>query len=79
MWSGVSKEIKDCIVKRIPLGRFGTPQEVARAARFLIVDAIILHRHNHPNQWGNVHALVVTHLSVVTVSWTKAPPIDELI
>ena len=38
MWSGVSKEIKDSIVKRIPLGRFGTPQEVARAARFLIVD-----------------------------------------
>lgn len=38
MWSGVSKEIKDSIVKRIPLGRFGTPQEVARAVRFLIVD-----------------------------------------
>jgi acetoacetyl-CoA reductase len=38
MWSGVSKEIKESIVKRIPLGRFGTPQEVARAARFLIVD-----------------------------------------
>lgn len=38
MWSGVSKEIKDSIVKRIPLGRFGAPQEVARAVRFLIVD-----------------------------------------
>ena len=38
MWSGVSKEIKDSIVKRIPLGRFGTPSEVARAVRFLIVD-----------------------------------------
>jgi acetoacetyl-CoA reductase len=38
MWSGVSKEIKDSIVKRIPLGRFGTPQEAARAVRFLIVD-----------------------------------------
>jgi acetoacetyl-CoA reductase len=38
MWSGVSKEIKESIVKRIPLGRFGTPQEVARAVRFLIVD-----------------------------------------
>lgn len=38
MWNGVAKEIKESIVKRIPLGRFGTPQEVARAARFLIVD-----------------------------------------
>ncbi len=29
---------EESIVKRVPLGRFGTPQEVARAARFLIVD-----------------------------------------
>ena len=39
MWSQVAQEIKDGIAKRIPLGRFGTPQEVALAARFLIVDA----------------------------------------
>jgi len=39
MWSQVSQEIKDSIAKRIPLGRFGTPQEVALAARFLVVDA----------------------------------------
>ena len=39
MWSQVSQEIKDGIAKRIPLGRFGTPQEVALAARFLVVDA----------------------------------------
>jgi acetoacetyl-CoA reductase len=39
MWSQVSQEIKDSIAKRIPLGRFGTPQEVALAARFLIKDA----------------------------------------
>jgi NAD(P)-dependent dehydrogenase (short-subunit alcohol dehydrogenase family) len=39
MWSGVSQEIKDGIAKRIPLGRFGTPQEVALAVRFLVVDA----------------------------------------
>ncbi len=39
MWSQVSQEIKDGIAKRIPLGRFGTPEEVALAARFLIVDA----------------------------------------
>jgi len=39
MCSQVSQEIKDSIAKRIPLGRFGTPQEVALAARFLVVDA----------------------------------------
>ena len=39
MWGQVSQEIKDGLVKRIPLGRFGTPEEVALAARFLIVDA----------------------------------------
>ena len=38
MWNGVSKEIKESIAKRIPLGRFGTPEEVARIARALIVD-----------------------------------------
>ncbi len=39
MWGHVAQELKDEYVKRIPLGRFGTPQEVALAARFLIVDA----------------------------------------
>ena len=39
MWSKVPQERKDEYVKRIPLGRFGTPEEVALAARFLIVDA----------------------------------------
>jgi acetoacetyl-CoA reductase len=38
MWNHVPKEVKESWVKRIPLGRFGTPQEVARAARYLIVD-----------------------------------------
>jgi len=39
MWSQAKQEYKDTLAKRIPLGRFGTPQEVALAARFLIVDA----------------------------------------
>ncbi len=39
MWSKVPQEYKDAVMKRIPLGRFGTPEEVALAARFLIVDA----------------------------------------
>ena len=39
MWSKVPQEYKDGVLKRIPLGRFGTPEEVALAARFLIVDA----------------------------------------
>jgi acetoacetyl-CoA reductase len=39
MWGQVRQEYKDAVLKRIPLGRFGTPQEVALAARFLIVDA----------------------------------------
>lgn len=38
MWSGVSNEIKEVIRKKVPLGRFGTPEEVARAVRFLVVD-----------------------------------------
>jgi acetoacetyl-CoA reductase len=38
MWNDVPKEVKESILKRVPLGRFGTPQEVARAARFMIVD-----------------------------------------
>ena len=38
IWSHVPQEVKESIVKRVPLGRFGTPQEVARAVRFLVVD-----------------------------------------
>ncbi len=39
MWGHVAQELKDSYMKRIPLGRFGTVEEVALAARFLIVDA----------------------------------------
>lgn len=38
MFAGVPDSAKDKIVQRIPLGRVGTPQEVARAVRFLIED-----------------------------------------
>lgn len=38
MYTSVPEKVKENIVKRIPLGRVGTPQEVARAVRYLIVD-----------------------------------------
>jgi acetoacetyl-CoA reductase len=38
MYTQVPDHVKEQIVKRIPLGRVGTAQEVARAVRFLIVD-----------------------------------------
>jgi NAD(P)-dependent dehydrogenase (short-subunit alcohol dehydrogenase family) len=38
MYTKVPDKVKESIIKRIPLGRVGTPQEVARAVRFLIVD-----------------------------------------
>jgi acetoacetyl-CoA reductase len=34
----VPQEAKEAIMKKIPLGRAGTCQEVARAVRYLIVD-----------------------------------------
>jgi acetoacetyl-CoA reductase len=38
MYTQVPDNVKEQIVKRIPLGRVGTAHEVARAVRFLIVD-----------------------------------------
>ncbi len=38
MYSGIPDNAKESILKRIPLGRVGRPQEVARAVRYLIVD-----------------------------------------
>ncbi len=38
MYTGVPDKVKEAILKRIPLGRVGTPQEVARAVRYLVVD-----------------------------------------
>jgi acetoacetyl-CoA reductase len=38
MFAGVPDNVKEAILKRVPLGRIGTPQEVARAVRYLIVD-----------------------------------------
>jgi acetoacetyl-CoA reductase len=38
MYTSVPDKVKEAILKRIPLSRVGTPQEVARAVRYLIVD-----------------------------------------
>lgn len=38
MYTNIPDSAKEQIVKRIPLGRIGTPQEIARAVRYLIVD-----------------------------------------
>ena len=38
MYGDIPEKAKEAILRRIPLGRTGTPQEVARAVRYLIVD-----------------------------------------
>lgn len=38
MFKGVPEKAKEAILKRIPLGRIGSPQDVARGVRYLIVD-----------------------------------------
>ena len=38
MYSVVPDKVKEIILKRIPLGRVGTPQEIAKGVRYLIVD-----------------------------------------
>jgi acetoacetyl-CoA reductase len=38
MYAIIPEKVKEAILQRIPLGRVGTPQEVARAVRYLIVD-----------------------------------------
>lgn len=38
MYEIVPEKVKETILQRIPLGRIGTPQEVARAVRYLVVD-----------------------------------------
>ena len=38
MYATIPEKVKEAILQRIPLGRVGTPQEVARAIRYLIVD-----------------------------------------
>ncbi len=38
MYTSVPDKVKETILKRIPLGRVGTPREIARGVRYLIVD-----------------------------------------
>jgi acetoacetyl-CoA reductase len=38
MFTNMPEKAKEAVVKRIPLGRVGTPEEIARAVRYLIVD-----------------------------------------
>lgn len=38
MYETIPEKTKEAILARIPLGRVGTPQEVARAVRYLILD-----------------------------------------
>jgi len=38
MFAEVPEKIQDSIKKRIPMGRFGTPEEIAKAVVFLVTD-----------------------------------------
>ena len=38
MYTSIPEKAKEAILKRIPLGRTGTPQEIAHSVRYLIVD-----------------------------------------
>ncbi len=38
MWETIPDKVKEGVLARIPLGRVGTPQEIARGVRYLIVD-----------------------------------------
>jgi acetoacetyl-CoA reductase len=38
MVAAVPEKVQEKIIAKIPLGRFGTPKEVAKAVRFLVVD-----------------------------------------
>ena len=38
MYTSVPDKVKESILQRIPLGRVGTPQEIAPAVRYLVVD-----------------------------------------
>lgn len=39
MLSGLKEEHKEALIKQIPLGKFGTAEDVARAVKFLLSDA----------------------------------------
>ena len=38
MYTNIPEKAKEAILKRIPLGRTGTPKEIARSVRYLIID-----------------------------------------
>jgi acetoacetyl-CoA reductase len=38
MFEGMPDKVKEGVLARIPLGRIGTPQEIARGVRSLIAD-----------------------------------------
>ena len=38
MYADIPEKAKEAILKRVPLGRTGRPQEVAHSIRYLIVD-----------------------------------------
>lgn len=45
MFSGVDEEVREKILKGIPLGRLGDPHEVARAVRYLVEDGDYITGH----------------------------------
>jgi acetoacetyl-CoA reductase len=38
MYTNIPEKAKEAILKRIPLGRTGTPREIARSVRYLVID-----------------------------------------
>ena len=63
MTQGLSTEVKDTLQKQIPLGRLGTPADIAAAVRFLVSDeASLYHRARIARERWDVDALTTEQI-----------------
>ena len=55
MIAAMPEEVRAAILTRIPMGRFGRPEEIAEAVVFLVSGARLHHRTGHRDRRRDVH------------------------
>ena len=66
-------ESKEMLLKQTPLGRFGTPEDVAGAVAFLVCPRRLHHRPRPDGRWRALHGLM-RHRPLVRVRAGRAMP-----
>ncbi|GIT37586.1 MAG: hypothetical protein Ct9H300mP6_14540 [Gammaproteobacteria bacterium] len=58
MTKGINEELNQAMMRKIPLDRFGDPEDIAKTAIFLASNRGLNHWSNYSCEWWNAHGII---------------------